>query len=198
MFIELRQLGPLFRTRNTTCCCAPRQVHVRGDARGRLHAGPRTDRRQECDGTRPGLLTHGRPRVGQRAFRRAAAHGRRPGPSFAYSLPVHAFHTRRDRVASLTACQLHGAAIQRASPLGPGRALTLPCGWNNAGMARQEPVLRGGAEGAQGAGLREPFRQHAGLQRPRASELHLRLHEPGREDGKPAFLWEAEISTGGP
>ena len=27
----------------------------------------------------------------------------------------------------------HGAAIQRASPLGPGRALTLPCGWNNAG-----------------------------------------------------------------
>ena len=24
------------------------------------------------------------------------------GPSFAYSLPVHSFHTRRDRVASLT------------------------------------------------------------------------------------------------
>ena len=50
------------------------------------------------------------------------------GPSFAYSLPVHSFHTRRDRVASLTTCRLHGAAIQRASPLGPGRALTLPCG----------------------------------------------------------------------
>ena len=45
-----------------------------------------------------------------------------PGPSFAYSLPVHSFHTRRDRVASLTACRLHGAAIQRASPLGPGQA----------------------------------------------------------------------------
>ena len=28
--------------------------------------------------------------------------------------------------------RLHGAAIQSASPLGPGRALTLPCGWNNA------------------------------------------------------------------
>ena len=56
-----------------------------------------------------------------------------PGPSFAYSLPVHSFHTRRDRVASLTTSRLHGAAIQRASPLGPGRALTLPCGWNNAG-----------------------------------------------------------------
>ena len=55
------------------------------------------------------------------------------GPSFAYSLPVHSFHTRRDQVASLTTCRLHGAAIQRASPLGPGRALTLPCGWNNAG-----------------------------------------------------------------
>ena len=55
------------------------------------------------------------------------------GPSFAYSLPVHSFHTRRDRVASLRTCRLHGAAIQRTSPLGPGRALTLPCGWNNAG-----------------------------------------------------------------
>ena len=57
------------------------------------------------------------------------------GPSFAYSLPVHSFHTRRDRVASLKTCRLHGAAIQRASPLRPGRALTLPCGWNNAGPA---------------------------------------------------------------
>ena len=56
------------------------------------------------------------------------------GPSFAYSLPVHSFHTRRDRVASLTTRRLHGAAIQRASPLRPGRALTLPCGWNNAGL----------------------------------------------------------------
>ena len=55
------------------------------------------------------------------------------GPSFAYSLSVHSFHTRRDRVASLPSCRLHGAAIQRASPLGPGRALTLSCGWNNAG-----------------------------------------------------------------
>ena len=55
------------------------------------------------------------------------------GPSFAYSLPVHSFRTRRDRVASLTTCCLHGSAIQSASPLGPGRALTLPCGWNNAG-----------------------------------------------------------------
>ena len=30
-----------------------------------------------------------------------------PGPSFAYSLPVHSFHTRRDRVASLRPCRLH-------------------------------------------------------------------------------------------
>ena len=52
-----------------------------------------------------------------------------------YSLPVHSFHTRRDRVASLTTCRLHGAAIQRASPLGPDRALTLPCRWNNAGCS---------------------------------------------------------------
>ena len=44
------------------------------------------------------------------------------GPSFAYSLPVHSFHTRRDRVASLTTCRLHGAGIQRASPGGLGRA----------------------------------------------------------------------------
>ena len=62
----------------------------------------------------------------------SCAWGRR-GPSFAYSLPVHSFHTRRDRVASLTTCRLHGAATQRASPLGSGRTLTLPCGWNNAG-----------------------------------------------------------------
>ena len=57
----------------------------------------------------------------------------RGGPSFAYSPPVHSYHTRRDRVASLTTRRLHGAAIQRPLPLGPGRALTLPCGWNNAG-----------------------------------------------------------------
>ena len=55
------------------------------------------------------------------------------GPSFAYSLPVHSSHTRKDRVASLTTCRLHGAAIQKASPPGPGRALTLPCGCNIAG-----------------------------------------------------------------
>ena len=36
------------------------------------------------------------------------------------------------------ACWLHGAAIQSASPLGPGRALTLPCGWNNAGSKLME------------------------------------------------------------
>ena len=59
------------------------------------------------------------------------------GPSFAYSLPVHSFHTRRDRVASLKTCRLYGAAIQRASPLGPGRALTLPCGWNIAVLLPQ-------------------------------------------------------------
>ena len=67
--------------------------------------------------------------------RRKACHpGGHQGPSFAYSLPVHSFHARRDRVASLKTCRLHGAAIQRASPLRPGRALTLPCGWNNAGL----------------------------------------------------------------
>ena len=31
-----------------------------------------------------------------------AQQGQRHGPSFAYSLPVHASHTRRDRVAPLT------------------------------------------------------------------------------------------------
>ena len=36
------------------------------------------------------------------------------GPSFAYSLTVHLFHTRRDRVASLTTYRLHGAAIQKS------------------------------------------------------------------------------------
>ena len=36
------------------------------------------------------------------------------GPSFAYSLPVRSFHTRRDRVASLKTCCLHGAAIQKS------------------------------------------------------------------------------------
>ena len=36
------------------------------------------------------------------------------GPSFAYSLPVHSFRTRRDRVASLTTCRLHGAPMQKS------------------------------------------------------------------------------------
>ena len=36
------------------------------------------------------------------------------GTSFAYSLPVHSFHTRRYRVASLTTCRLYGAAIQKS------------------------------------------------------------------------------------
>ena len=30
---------------------------------------------------------------------------RNAGPCFAYSLPVRSFHTRRDRVASLTTCR---------------------------------------------------------------------------------------------
>ena len=30
---------------------------------------------------------------------------------------------------------------QVAPPLGPGRALTLPCGWNNAGLQRVVPLL---------------------------------------------------------
>ena len=66
------------------------------------------------------------------------------GPSFAYSLPVRYFHTRRDRVAALKTCRLHGAAIQNASPPGPGRALTLPCGWNNAGQRSLSPELAAG------------------------------------------------------
>ena len=59
-------------------------------------------------------------------------------PSFAYSLPMHPVHTHRDRVASLPPCCLYGAVIPIAPPLGPGRALTLPCGWNNAGAAGNE------------------------------------------------------------
>ena len=70
------------------------------------------------------------------------------GPSFAYSLPMHPVRTRRDRVASLPPCRLYGAAIYiRAPPLGPGRALTLPCGWNNAGLRRGLRVERGHLHG---------------------------------------------------
>ena len=60
------------------------------------------------------------------------------GPSFAYSLAMQPVHTHRDRVASLPPCCLYGAVIPIAPPLGPGRALTLPCGWNNAGAAGNE------------------------------------------------------------
>ena len=56
-------------------------------------------------------------------------------PSFAYSLCVHSFHARRDRAVLLPPCSLCGAATLRPPPLGPGRGLTLPCGWNNAGRA---------------------------------------------------------------
>ena len=89
------------------------------------------------------------------------------GPSFAYSLPVHPAHTRRDRLASLPPCCLYGAVIPRAPPLGPGRALTLPCGWNRARTSRAGassarsatwtscagPTLYASGEGAQ-AGTR--------------------------------------------
>ena len=49
------------------------------------------------------------------------------GPSFAYSLPVHFFHTRRDRVVSLPPCRLYGAAVcrARATRAGPGLDLAL-------------------------------------------------------------------------
>ena len=67
------------------------------------------------------------------------------GPSFAYSRPVHSFHTRRDRVASLPPCRLRGAAIPRASSPGPGRALTLPCGWDNAGCDSEARVRQAAA-----------------------------------------------------
>ena len=46
--------------------------------------------------------------------------------SFAYSLFVHSFHARRDRVVLLPPCSLYGAATLRPPPLGPGRGLTLP------------------------------------------------------------------------
>ena len=52
-------------------------------------------------------------------------------PSFAYSLCVHSFHARRDRAVLLPPCSLCGAATLRPPPLGPGRGLTLPCGWND-------------------------------------------------------------------
>ena len=35
----------------------------------------------------------------------------------------------------LPPCSLLGVATLRPPPLGPGRGLTLPCGWNNAGAA---------------------------------------------------------------
>ena len=85
------------------------------------------------------------------------------GPSFAYSLPVHSFHTRRDRVASLTPCRLHGAATQRASPLGPGRALTLPCGWNIAGHA--DASKEGGFSSHTAKSAKEQAKRRATLQR---------------------------------
>ena len=95
------------------------------------------DRRQVCH---PGQLLQPASVEEVQATARQALVG---GPSFAYSLPVHPVHTRRDRVASLTTCRLHGAAIRSASPLGPGRALTLPCGWNNLRRPAAEGRRRG-------------------------------------------------------
>ena len=57
-------------------------------------------------------------------------------------------------MASLPPCRLYGAAIPRAPPLGPGRALTLPCGWNNAGPGAGPWEFRTPAEmGLDGAAL---------------------------------------------
>ena len=64
--------------------------------------------------------------------------------SFAYSLFVHSFDARRDRVVLLPPCSLYGAATLRPPPLGPGRGLTLPCGWNNAGSERVAGLQRDG------------------------------------------------------
>ena len=52
------------------------------------------------------------------------------GMSFAYSPSVHAFHTRRDRVASSPFVR---RSRTKSPPLGPGRALSLICGWDAAG-----------------------------------------------------------------
>ena len=97
------------------------------------------------------------------------------GPFFAYSLPVHSFHTPRDRVASLTTCRLRGAAIQRASPLGLGRALTLPCGWNNAGgqvqQAGRQAVPLVWARRVQRREREGLLQVRAGLRRPRRPVL---------------------------
>ena len=84
-------------------------------------------------------------------------------PSFAYSRPVHSFHARRDRVVLLPPCSLYGAATLRPTPLGPGRGLTLPCGWNNAGSARATPRvtpwLRGSPSRTSGASSRARARR---------------------------------------
>ena len=73
------------------------------------------------------------------------------GASFAYSLPVHSSHTRRDRVAPSPPFRLHGAAVRRAPPHVPSRVLSFPCRWDNAGAqraggpaaaARERPALR--------------------------------------------------------
>ena len=55
------------------------------------------------------------PRASQGVFNGDLDKGKEPvradipsfwdGPSFAYSLPVHSLHMRRDRVASLTTCR---------------------------------------------------------------------------------------------
>ena len=60
--------------------------------------------------------------------------------------PIPSLCTRSTRAeiewCCLPPCSLYGAVIPRAPPLGPGRALTLPCGWNNAGVDELEPAQR--------------------------------------------------------
>ena len=47
------------------------------------------------------------------------------GPSFAYSLPVHPVHTRRDRVASLPPLVWRGHTKSTATRSGPGPDLAM-------------------------------------------------------------------------
>ena len=56
------------------------------------------------------------------------------GPVLRLFPSAHSLHTRRDRVVLLPPRRLYGAAVRRAPPLGPGRALSLPYGWDNAGF----------------------------------------------------------------
>ena len=99
--LGIEKLAAVLRT---PAAAALRTLHVARTGMTTCHRELAPDgKRKPAAG--PASLSGGRSLSGFSALVASMRHPARP-----FSLPVHSFHMRRDRVASLTTCRLHGAA----------------------------------------------------------------------------------------